>query len=581
MINNENPKVTIVIPVYNGAKYIKYAIESALAQTYDNLEILVVDDGSTDNTKKIVKPYTDRVRYIKKKNGGVSSALNLAIEEMKGEYFSWLSHDDTYEPEKVEREIKFLKNNNAIGKKVIVFSDYFLIDKKGKIISESKKDHDEILAKPEYSLLKGHINGLSLLIPRVAFEECGGFDEKMVCVQDYDMWYRMFKKYKFLHVPETLVSTRWHKEQTTQTNPLVETEGNEFFIKIIEDVSKKRRKELEGSEYDFYRVLEEFHHGGIYEKTSEYCKKKADAILEKATEQAKNTKVSVVIPFFNRSKQVVEAVKSVLAQTNQNFEIILVDDCSTEKYPDLNKLIKGKKNIKLIKQKRNSGAGAARNAGLRAAKGDYVAFLDSDDQFLPEKLEKQLPHMIATEARISHTAYVRKMDGEEKIMRIGEMSGQCAEEMMHMCTIATPTVIIDNRYIKKNKILFNENINSGEDTCFWLDLMKNDGYLAGLDEELTIVNARKKSSAYDLDEQLAGLKNICRYLLNDEYYSSLEVGLGKMMGVIAGLIEEKHKKVVVEPKIKGNAIQKLRYFAKHEGVKVAAKRVRNKIARRK
>ena len=161
----ERPKVSIVIPVYNGERYVRYAIDSALAQTYDNVEIIVVNDGSTDKTDEIVKSYGNKVRYIKKKNGGVSSALNVAIEKMKGKYFSWLSHDDTYEPTKIEDEIDYLRENNYLGKKVIVFSDYNLINTKGKIIGESRKDHEEIVKKPEYILLKGHINGLSLLIP--------------------------------------------------------------------------------------------------------------------------------------------------------------------------------------------------------------------------------------------------------------------------------------------------------------------------------------------------------------------------------------------------------------------------------
>ncbi len=111
-IESSLPKVTIVIPVYNGEKYVKFAIDSAINQTYKNLEVLVVDDGSTDATEKIAKSYGDKIRYIKKKNGGVSSALNLAIKKMTGEYFSWLSHDDVYEPNKVECEINYLKKNN-------------------------------------------------------------------------------------------------------------------------------------------------------------------------------------------------------------------------------------------------------------------------------------------------------------------------------------------------------------------------------------------------------------------------------------------------------------------------------------
>ena len=91
-----DPKVSIIIPVYNGANYVSEAIDSALAQTYKNIEIIVVNDGSSDDgaTEKIAKSYGDRIRYFAKENGGVSSALNFGIRQMTGEWFSWLSHDD-------------------------------------------------------------------------------------------------------------------------------------------------------------------------------------------------------------------------------------------------------------------------------------------------------------------------------------------------------------------------------------------------------------------------------------------------------------------------------------------------------
>ena len=106
-----NYKVTIVIPVYNGSNFMKVAIDSAIAQTYDNKEILVINDGSTDNgeTEKIALSYGNKIRYIKKENGGVATALNLAIKEMKGDYLSWLSHDDIYKPYKIEKQIETIK----------------------------------------------------------------------------------------------------------------------------------------------------------------------------------------------------------------------------------------------------------------------------------------------------------------------------------------------------------------------------------------------------------------------------------------------------------------------------------------
>ena len=112
-MNNKVPKVSIVIPVFNGANYLTSAIESALEQTYEDKEIIVVDDGSVDDdaTKEIAKSYGDKIRYYLKENGGTSSALNFGIKNMNGEYFSWLSHDDVYYPKKIEMQINSLINN--------------------------------------------------------------------------------------------------------------------------------------------------------------------------------------------------------------------------------------------------------------------------------------------------------------------------------------------------------------------------------------------------------------------------------------------------------------------------------------
>ena len=121
-MSKKNPKVSIVIPVYNGSNYLKDAIDSALSQTYNNLEIIVVNDGSNDEgkTKAIAESYGNKIIYLEKENGGASSALNLARKKMTGDYFSWLSHDDMYYPNKISRQVEELQNYD---KKTILFSN--------------------------------------------------------------------------------------------------------------------------------------------------------------------------------------------------------------------------------------------------------------------------------------------------------------------------------------------------------------------------------------------------------------------------------------------------------------------------
>ena len=188
---NKNPLVSIVIPVYKGAKYLAEAIDSTLAQTYKNIEIVVVNDGSPDDgaTERVVLSYGDKIRYIYQKNGGVSSALNTGIKEMKGEYFSWLSHDDLYEPTKIEKQVALIQDENDI-----ILCSGSLVDENRKPIPHHVKTLEGRLNNIEVFNAFIHdyaLNGLGFLIPRHIFEKVGTFDESMRYLQDLDMWLRI------------------------------------------------------------------------------------------------------------------------------------------------------------------------------------------------------------------------------------------------------------------------------------------------------------------------------------------------------------------------------------------------------
>ena len=209
-----NPKVSIVIPVYNGSNYLKEAIDSALAQTYKNIEIIVINDGSNDNgaTEKIVKSYGNRIRYFKKENGGVASALNFGIKNMTGKYFSWLSHDDLYEPTKIEDQINLLRTYNTSN--IIVASNASVLFSSGAI----KKDKININTFNYFDIFlaisaRVGLNGCTLLIPRGALINGSGFNEKLPVTQDYDLWFRLKDKYTFVLLKNNLVKYRRHEEQ--------------------------------------------------------------------------------------------------------------------------------------------------------------------------------------------------------------------------------------------------------------------------------------------------------------------------------------------------------------------------------
>lgn len=212
------PLISIIIPVYNGENYVKEAIDSALNQTYKNIEIVVVNDGSKDNTDEILQSYDDKIRYIKKENGGVASALNLAIKESKGEYISWLSHDDLYVENKIEKQVEKLKTLE--NKNSIIFSNSILFYPDDREIFCNVRNSGYISDNKESIitlLFSSGLHGCSLLIPKAAFEKCGYFDENLRTTQDYDLWFKFIKHgYPFVLVDEYLVKGRQHEMQDTR-----------------------------------------------------------------------------------------------------------------------------------------------------------------------------------------------------------------------------------------------------------------------------------------------------------------------------------------------------------------------------
>lgn len=214
------PLVSIIIPVYKGDPYLAEAIDSCLAQTYSNIEIIVVNDGSPDEgkTAEIANRYGNKIRYFEKENGGVSSALNFGISQMKGEWFSWLSHDDLYEPEKVKKQIDAVRNLE--DKVCVVRCTTSSIDAKGNPIIRPRRKirgifSAEKMMRMHYLQAVG-LYGCTLLINKKILDTCGYFDETLKTVQDEDYWTRiMFRGFKFVSISDTLVKIRIHAEQTT------------------------------------------------------------------------------------------------------------------------------------------------------------------------------------------------------------------------------------------------------------------------------------------------------------------------------------------------------------------------------
>lgn len=229
------PLVSIVIPAYNASNFLAEAIDSALAQTYPHIEIIVVNDGSRDDgaTRQVALSYGDKIRYFEKENGGSSSALNRGIAEMKGEWFSWLSHDDLYMPGKVETQIHYIREHfNELTSegldRYVFFSGSDIIDGEGKLIrscdtAEEARTAALVNALPNNAPLIAEptrflFHGCSCLVHRKAFADVGVFDESLRLLNDLDIWFRLYAaEYRVRFIPEALVRGRVHGAQVSKS----------------------------------------------------------------------------------------------------------------------------------------------------------------------------------------------------------------------------------------------------------------------------------------------------------------------------------------------------------------------------
>lgn len=225
--------VTVIIPLYNKVEYLCDSLSSVVNQTYSNIEIIVVDDGSNNYDKilRICNNFKKKIKIIKfKRNKGVSAALNAAILASNGKYINWLSHDDLFLPTKIEEQIRSL----AGAENKISITNFILWNmaknKKRKIFLE-KNDFNDFT---ENLLLKDIYNFCTLLVPKKLYIN-NYFNEKLRHVQDYDMFLKLSNNVKFLFLDRHLFISRVHPHQDSVVKKNRWTnEKNNFYINYIQ-----------------------------------------------------------------------------------------------------------------------------------------------------------------------------------------------------------------------------------------------------------------------------------------------------------------------------------------------------------
>ncbi|MDQ0172108.1 glycosyltransferase [Paenibacillus tundrae] len=204
------PKVSIVIPFYNCA-YIDQAIYSAVHQTYPHIEVIVVDDGSTQYVER-VQPFMDRITYIRKENGGTATALNEGIKRATGDYFVWLSSDDVMLLDRVEKQLGFMLKVKAL----FCHGAYHYVNADNEWMDTIRPEVGSRLEVLQVLLEGCPINGCTVMVEMDAFRKFGMFDTDFRYTHDYEMWLRLFPVYELFYFNDPLVSYRVHEKMGTK-----------------------------------------------------------------------------------------------------------------------------------------------------------------------------------------------------------------------------------------------------------------------------------------------------------------------------------------------------------------------------
>jgi len=200
-------KVSVVLPTYNGAKYLQQSIDSCLNQTYKNIELIIVDDGSMDETPKIIKAYHDeRIRYIRhKKNKGLSHALNTGFARATGAYLTWTSDDNYFSEDAIESMVTLLQTNRKLD---FIYANYY-------IINDDSKELQSVSVAASENLKEYNCIGPCFLYRRKIYEVIGEFNPAAFLAEDYEYWIRVFKRFRMQKLDKFIYWHRLHPQSLT------------------------------------------------------------------------------------------------------------------------------------------------------------------------------------------------------------------------------------------------------------------------------------------------------------------------------------------------------------------------------
>ncbi|GAQ00080.1 glycosyltransferase family 2 protein [Leptolyngbya sp. NIES-2104] len=366
--------ISLITTVYNRDRYLAQTLDSILAQTYPHFELLIWDDGSTDNSIDIAHDYAqrdDRIRVMQSPhNQGFPQSIKAAIAATTAPYFGWVDSDDLLAPTALAETVAALDAHPDIG---LVYTNHLLIDEQGNDRGLGRQcripySKDRLLV----DFMVFHFR----LIRRSCYEEVGGIDPTISCAEDYDLCLKLSEVTEIHHLPKPLYRYRRHDHNVTNNQ-----------VEVIRSAQQAIQNALER------RGLNQAYELKITPTFSLRSKPTITpaSTLPKIAPVSLNPLVSIVIPAYNAAPHLQRCLRSCLAQHYDNLEIILVDNGSTDNTIKIAQMVAQSANRPFhMLQCSERGANQARTLGMDSAQGDFIQWLDADDELAPDKILLQV-----------------------------------------------------------------------------------------------------------------------------------------------------------------------------------------------
>jgi glycosyltransferase involved in cell wall biosynthesis len=518
------PLISVIITNYNYGRYLRQAIDSALAQTYPSVEVIVVDDGSQDDSADVARSYGERVRFIAQKNQGVSVARNRGVEESSGEFVAFLDADDIWFPYKLEKQAGRLLSDPELG---LVHCGIQEIDGDGARLDKVIQGMEGWVAK-EMLLFERpviHSLGSTGLIRRIAFDSVGGFDPDLSTSADWDFCYQVALRQRIGFIAEPLVYYRVHSSNMHSNIKLMEHDVMICYRKAFDTTDPAllaiRRRSygnihmvLAGSYFQSGNAMAFLRHTLRSVLYSPSCFKRvlgfpvrwwrrtmhvkplsnpqgltsvraARAVQGGLSTQAKlsttKRQISVVVPVRNEAKNIEKLICALQEQTYQPAEIVITDGGSVDGTQQILRRMQSESPVPIILiEDADAFPGRGRNLGVKQASNEWLAFIDGG--IVPE--QNWLEELVSVSEHDPDSVLIQGRFEPQ----IDTYFAQCAA-IAYVAPPGTLTPFIASSLIKRSAWEsaggFREDLRSAEDLIFFRKL-KNVGILRSVSEKAVV-----------------------------------------------------------------------------------------------